>query len=350
MLPDETEALVAVKVLVIGGEPSRLKDLSRRLTALGFLCDTASTSPTGLRGGLLRSPDVIIALEVAGGWQPARQLLQMGASQLRGEAPPVLVVSEGVTSTERADAMASQTAGVMDWVDVSTADREIGARLMHLARWRRLAADNEDLRRRCAGLETVDHLTGLPNHRALQEFLATEFRRAERYGSPLSLIIFDIDRFRSLNETHGHQWGDAILLGLARGIRLLVREVDMAARYGGEEFALLLPETDQASALMVASRVRAMAEGITAASTFPSESPIRITLSAGVATYPDEGAATRGLLLSSAEAALKRAKDEGRNRVVAHTAARAQQTPSGEQASATGIARLEPGTGTGWSG
>jgi len=348
MLPDETEARVAVKVLVIGAEPSRLGELSRRLVEQGFICDTASTSPAGLRGGLLRSPDVIVAVEVAGGWQPARHLLQMGAAQLRGEAPPVLVVADGVTPTERADAMASQAAGVMDWVESTTADREIAARLMHLARWRRLAADNEDLRRRCAGLETVDQLTGLPNHRALQEFLSMEFRRAERYASPLSLILFDIDRFRSLNETHGHQWGDAILLALARGIRALVREVDMAARYGGEEFALLLPETDQDAALMVAARVRAMAEGVTAASAAAPESPSRITLSAGVATYPDEGAATRGLLLSCAEAALRRAKDEGRNRVIAHAAPGKQAAAMTERSSAGGDPAAD--SGSGWSG
>ena len=163
----------------------------------------------------------------------------------------------------------------------------------------------------------------LPKHRAFQEFLTSEFRRAERYDAPLSLLLVELDRFRSLNETFGHQWGDHLLQELARGLRSLLREIDMVARFGGEEFAVLLPETDATAALSVATRVLAMIEMVPARLSETSGAPAgdeagqpRLTASIGVASCPHEGTATRGQLLAAAESALRRAKDEGRNRSV----------------------------------
>ena len=360
MAPSESEPLRtedpagrnAVKVLVIGPDQPRLTSISGRLSAMGFSCQTALASPTSLRGGLLHTPDVIAAIEVGGSWQPARRLLEMDLSQLHSAAPPVLVISEGVGPAERADALASRESGVLDWVDASCPDREIAARLTRLARWKRMTAELEELRRRCSEMETVDRLTGLPNHRAFQEYLAVEFRRAERYKSPLSLILFDIDRFRFLNDTYGHLWGDRVLQSIARGLRTVVREVDMAARYGGEEFAVVLPETDASAALAVAGRVRGMLEEIgarlaeTQRAGAPPEAPIRITISLGTATWPNEGTATRSLLLAAAEGALRRAKDEGRNRTVAHTTVGSSGAPP---PGATAVQRGNDG-GTGWSG
>ncbi|HZI95366.1 MAG TPA: diguanylate cyclase [Patescibacteria group bacterium] len=352
MRTEDPAERTAVKVLVIGPDQPRIASISSRLSALGFNCQTALASPTSLRGGLLHTPDVIAAIEVGGSWQPARRLLEMDLSQLHSAAPPVLVIAEGVGPAERSDALASRESGVHDWVDASCPDREIAARLTRLARWKRMSSELEELRRRCAEMETVDRLTGLPNHRAFQEYLAVEFRRAERYKSPLSLILFDIDRFRFLNDTFGHLWGDRVIQSIARGLRTVVREVDMAARYGGEEFAVVLPESDARSALAVAGRVRGLVDDLgarlaeTQRSETPTEAPVRITISLGTATWPDEGTATRGLLLAAAEAALRRAKDEGRNRTVAHAAPASSETPP----IAAPAARGGHEGGSGWSG
>jgi len=340
---DRVEAASLPRVLVIGADEARVAAAARRLDVMGFACETAPASSSSvLRGALLRSPDVVVAVEVGGSWQPARKLLERDIAHLpaagaAGARPPVLVLSEGASDDERADALASPASDVWDWVDVSCPDREIAARLRRLARARRTALMVEELSRRCGELETVDRLTGLPNHRAFQEFLAGEFPRAERYGSPLSLILIDIDRFRSLNESYGHLWGDRLLQAMAGRLRGMLRGVDMAARYGGEEFALLLPQTGAEQAARVAGRARGAVRGagarsgsIPGTSTMQGMQPIpddlaekgdaeaAPTVSLGIATYPDEGVSTRGLLVSAAESALRRAKNEGRNRAVAH--------------------------------
>ncbi len=348
-----------LRVLVIGPDPSRLSLAARRLEAMGFECSTALGSSESLRGAAFSEHDAIVAIEIGGSWQPVRALLERDTATLPVAAsldhglsgPPVLVIAEGVSPRERADALHSPTSGVWDWVDSDVPDREILARLRRLAAIRRMSAAIDDLSRRCAGLETVDRLTGLPNHSVFHEVLTREFRRAERYGSPLSLVLLDIDRFRSLNESYGHHWGDRLLQQIARDLRSMVREVDLAARYGGEEFALLLPETGVEAALKVASRARTLVETMIdrAGETLSAPSdpqPARVTASLGVATFPEEGAATQGLLLSAAEAALRRAKDEGRNRVTAHRpeAYRAAR----EQESAPAPDRTIKGKG--WSG
>jgi len=352
------ESGIPLRVLVIGPDSSRLSATAERLEALGFECSTALGSSNALRGAAIEGHDAIVAIEVGGSWQPVRSLLERDATTLPVSAaldhglsgPPVLVLADGVSPRERADALHSRTSGVWDWVDASVPDREIVARLRRLAAIRRMSSTIDELTRRCAGLETVDRLTGLPNHSVFQEVLAREFRRAERYGNPLSLVIVDIDRFRSLNESYGHHWGDRLLQQVARDLRSMVREVDLAARYGGEEFALLLPETRADAALKVASRGRALIETTVdrlgeAIASGHDQSPPRVTASLGVATFPDEGAATKGLLLAAAESALRRAKDEGRNRVVAH---RQDDAHAADDAQASPRGRTI--NGSGWSG
>ncbi|HET6371943.1 MAG TPA: GGDEF domain-containing protein, partial [Candidatus Polarisedimenticolia bacterium] len=195
---------------------------------------------------------------------------------------------------------------------------------------------------------------GLPGHRVFHEFLDREFRRARRYSTPLSLIMCDIDRFRAVNDLHGHAAGDRMLQEIARGLGSRLRDVDMAARYGGEEFALVLPGADAASASRVAERARLFIESAASGAGDPLAPPaagerVRVTASLGVATYPTEAAATHVLLLACAEAALRRAKDEGRNRVVIHDG---RVGATGANAPAPSAPPLPPDarqTGT-WSG
>ncbi|HEY3176194.1 MAG TPA: GGDEF domain-containing protein [Candidatus Polarisedimenticolia bacterium] len=360
---EEAGPALPVRVLIVGPDQHRLTRTAERLEQRGFRCSTAaSSSPASLRGRLLEAPDVIVAIEVGGSWQPTRRLLERDTIQSASlaaapPAAPVLVLSDGAGPAERVEALASQGSGVWDWVEFGCPADELAARIGRLARVRRMSAQIDDLTRRCAEMETVDRITGLPNHRAFQEHLTREFRRAQRYVAPLSLLMIDVDRFRSLNEAHGHEFGDRVLREAARGLRSLLREVDMAARYGGEEFALLLPETDAQAALAVAGRVRGMIGSLpellgsaSEAAGAASPEPLRITASVGVASYPHEGTATRGLLLAAAESALRRAKDEGRNRALLFTAS--SQSAGASEASS---GRTEPSSSTdpsatGWSG
>ena len=161
-------------------------------------------------------------------------------------------------------------------------------------------------------LSITDSLTGVSNRRHFVEAAEQELARSRRYGRPASLLMLDIDHFKSINDTHGHAVGDEALRTFTTACRSLLRENDLLGRTGGEEFAILLPETDIAGARMVAERIRRR----TAELTLPAGTEtVRFTVSIGVACC---AAGTRGVdaMLSSADEALYRAKAAGRNRVV----------------------------------
>jgi diguanylate cyclase (GGDEF)-like protein/putative nucleotidyltransferase with HDIG domain len=158
-----------------------------------------------------------------------------------------------------------------------------------------------------------DALTELLNRRGFEEVFDLELERARRSDAPLSLIVGDLDRFKRVNDRHGHAAGDAALKRVARTIRSSKRRIDSAARIGGEEFALLAPESDEHGAYMLAERVRADIESEFAK---PDE---QLTISFGVATFPLHGQSSDGLL-RAADQALYAAKRLGRNRSVISSA------------------------------
>jgi diguanylate cyclase (GGDEF)-like protein len=161
----------------------------------------------------------------------------------------------------------------------------------------------------------TDELTELPNRRRFMETLEAEVRRAERFGAPLGLVLFDLDDFKLVNDRHGHQVGDLVLQKTGEVLLERVREVDLAARLGGEEFGVLLPGTDLDGAVSLAESLRqALSE---AAVLGAHGEAVRITASFGVTEHSRE---RRGSdLLAVADGALYRAKDAGKNAVVALT-------------------------------
>jgi diguanylate cyclase (GGDEF)-like protein len=149
----------------------------------------------------------------------------------------------------------------------------------------------------------TDSLTGISNRRHLFEVLAVETEKARRYGSSFSLLMFDIDYFKKLNDTYGHQHGDEVLKKVAEVLKSSIRTVDVAGRYGGEEFLVILTESDIDGSIAVAERIRREAAKI-------DNGPV--TISGGVTIYSGETAED---LLKKADMLLYRAKNEGRNRV-----------------------------------
>ncbi|WP_156412878.1 sensor domain-containing diguanylate cyclase [Chthonomonas calidirosea] len=160
---------------------------------------------------------------------------------------------------------------------------------------------------RLSTLATIDGLTGLKNHRAFQEQLEIEFRRARRYQLPLSLLMLDVDHFKLYNDTYGHLAGDEVLQHVARLLTLVARQTDFVCRYGGEEFAVILPNTPADGALALAERYRT-----TIASENWSLRPI--TISIGAASLTPE-IQCRAELIEKADRALYHSKQNGRNRV-----------------------------------
>lgn len=164
-------------------------------------------------------------------------------------------------------------------------------------------------------LSVRDGLTGLYNRRELEKRLHEEVQRVRRYQRPLSVMMLDIDHFKSVNDRYGHQAGDEVLISVADLIQLNVRPVDLACRYGGEELTVILPETDEQGAHMVAERIRGMvANSIT---TTPQGDLLQVTVSIGFATFPRHGD-TAADLIHAADQALYLAKQEGRNLVRSH--------------------------------
>lgn len=169
-------------------------------------------------------------------------------------------------------------------------------------------------RRRAEEKANVDGLTGAFNHRYFQDRLGTEVERALRYGRPLSLIMFDLDDFKSFNDRYGHQEGDRLLKWLTGVCESGIRTVDILARYGGEEFVIILPEANCAEAEVVAERIRAAVER-ECHTEFPNTTTV--TFSAGVASLPEHGRDRHNLILS-ADTALCYAKQSGKNKVAVY--------------------------------
>lgn len=172
-------------------------------------------------------------------------------------------------------------------------------------------------RRELERLARIDALTGLENRQSLMAGLESELARALRYDHPLSLMILDLDHFKDVNDTHGHLVGDRVLATAAVVIKDTARVTDIVGRYGGEEFCVVLPETDNVGACLVAGRIRERVEEIRVE--LPHGSGLGITCSIGVAqaSSPDADA-----LIALADACLYKAKRAGRNRVVAAAPAR----------------------------
>ena len=163
-----------------------------------------------------------------------------------------------------------------------------------------------------ARLTTVDQLTGLRSRRYVTEVLAIEFLRARRYGSALSVVMADLDRFKEINDRFGHLGGDAVLQGVAELLLSGLRQTDVGGRFGGEELLVVMTQVAASGARVMADRWRATVESTSFRS--PDGRAIHATLSLGIAEYsmsyesPDE-------LIAAADKALYAAKQKGRNRV-----------------------------------
>jgi len=177
---------------------------------------------------------------------------------------------------------------------------------------RRIVHNEEEL----AQLASHDSLTGLYTRRMFHEYLDEELDRSIRFTHPLSLLLVDIDHFKQVNDTYGHQAGDAVLQELSMRLVGEAREIDHVCRYGGEELALILPETNVEGAELFANRLKSIVSALSFDTS--DDQTISITISIGVASYPMH-AGTNTALISAADSALFDAKEGGRNRVCTYT-------------------------------
>jgi diguanylate cyclase (GGDEF)-like protein len=159
-------------------------------------------------------------------------------------------------------------------------------------------------------LAITDDLTDLYNVRHFYKILDTEIARTERYQTPFSLVLFDVDDFKRLNDSYGHQAGDEVLHSIASTMKQMARKTDVLARYGGEEFIAVLPNTAREKAFSLASRIKEAVEG----KVFLGEKAVAVTLSGGVATFPEDAEDSKTLLYA-ADMAMYAAKAAGKGKI-----------------------------------
>jgi diguanylate cyclase (GGDEF)-like protein len=188
-------------------------------------------------------------------------------------------------------------------------DRDV---LRSLAAQATLALENVELHYQVQRQAVTDELTGLANHGRFQELLQAEIEQVRRYQHPVGLIMLDLDDFKSINDTYGHQQGDVVLKHVARVLRDTSRDADSPARYGGEEMAVVLPHTDLEGSYAISERLRTAIESLRIPR-LDSQGTLRITASFGVAASTE---GDKDALIADADAALYTAKREGKNRTV----------------------------------
>jgi len=242
-------------------------------------------------------------------------LSEAEAAVVKGEQQRGESEREGVHAIAQALHGADQSLGLMSVARHGRAfieqDREL---LAYLARSAAVSIENVGLHEMVQRQAVTDELTGLYNHRRFQEAMASEVERAKRFEQEMSLVMLDIDNFKSVNDTHGHQQGDLVLAEVARVLRESSREIDSPARYGGEELAVVLPGTDLEGAFNLAERVRHGIEELDLP--VPTgDGKLRVTASFGVAARSESADDPRALL-AAADAALYEAKRSGKNRTV----------------------------------
>lgn len=304
MQSDSTAGLGTPTILIVGDSTESLEPLGCILGEAGYqvrkagsgelAVASATTSPTNL---------VILDIEASGqrGYETCRQLKQHETTRQL----PIVFVS---AFQDAGDKVRAFSAGAVDYVTKPFQAPEVLARVATHVRLnalqRRLEAQNRELER----LATTDPLTGLLNRRSFTSYGLHHLAQASRYGTPFSLILFDIDGFKGINDAYGHDIGDKVLVIATQRIRKQLRDVDLFARWGGEEFIVLNPKTTCERAAHLAERLRRCLLAR------PIEPAGFVTASFGVAT--EAIGESFDDLIRRADHALLSAKESGKNRVV----------------------------------
>jgi two-component system, cell cycle response regulator len=244
-----------------------------------------------------------------GEFDPLRVCSQMRTAETTRTLPIILIAEE----SDRPRVVRGLDLGVNDFIMRPVERNELRARVKTQIRRQRYAGELRRSVSNTLALAVTDELTGLYNRRYFDRHLALMLEKAREQARDMAVMLIDMDFFKSVNDTHGHDVGDAVLREFADRLRRNIRGVDLACRFGGEEFVVLMPDTDFRQAQGVAERVRMSVSE----RSFPAADgrPLAVTISIGVALN-EHVADSPELILKRADIALYRAKREGRNRVV----------------------------------
>jgi diguanylate cyclase (GGDEF)-like protein len=289
------------RVLIIDDSVVIQRLVQARLRADGFEVATGSDGSEAIELAKIFQPDVIlldIDMPVMNGFDACRALKDNSATS---SIPVIFLTSQ--TRTE--DKVRGLDIGAIDYVTKPFDPIELRARVRSAYRTKYLL---ELLEQKAQ----IDGLTGLYNRAFFDARIKEEMERARRYCHTLALVLFDVDRFKRLNDTYGHSFGDVVLAEVAETARIIARQTDVVARYGGEEFIITLPEQNLKGAAFLAERVR---EGIEELQLVHNGEKVKVTASFGVASTAEIGYDSIVDLVNAADRMLYAAKENGRNQV-----------------------------------
>jgi diguanylate cyclase (GGDEF)-like protein len=306
----------AQRILVVDDNEDNIEVLKVRLESWGYRTTSAYNGADALKSVESEPPDLIlldVMMPEISGIEVARLIK---ANKVLPFIP--IIMQTALDSTE--DKVVGLEAGADDYITKPIDFAELKARLRSMLRIKRLQESLEErekelleVNERLRYMSQTDALTGLDNRRHLNDRIDEMFSHAKRLNEPFSLVMCDLDKFKSVNDTYGHQAGDEVLKQLAAILREEAREIDRVGRYGGEEFMLLLPGTVLDAAVTFAERVRKRIAAHTFS--FPDGTLTR-TSSFGVSGWPHPRIEQSEDLVRAADDALYVAKETGRNRVI----------------------------------
>ena len=301
------------RILIIEDRPESVQWFASALAPANEVAsvDTFEETLVRVRGGDF---DLIVVSLGMRGFDGLRLCSQLRSIPEARNTPILVVVSEG----DRRKLTQALEMGVNDYLTRPVDRNELVARVRTQLRKKRYA---DRLRRNVQlslEMAITDQLTGLHNRRYMTSHLDNLMMQTAKSSKPLAFVIMDIDHFKSVNDTHGHDIGDEVLREFAKRLGANIRGIDLACRYGGEEFVVVMPETDASFAYAVAERLRKSIE-TTPIEISRAPGKISITISIGIAAWEGEND-TAEALLRRADQALYSAKRSGRNRVVADAA------------------------------
>jgi two-component system, cell cycle response regulator len=303
------EAQQPERILIVDDHEDNVELLRARLESWGYRTESVMDGRSAI-AAIERNPPDLVLLDVMMPDLDGKEV----ARRVKGNpALPFvpIIMQTALDATE--SKVEGLEAGADDYITKPIDFAELKARLRSMLRIKRLQEALEHANLELRRVSQTDGLTGLHNRRHIEERLEELFEHAKRLKEPFACVLCDIDKFKSVNDEHGHQAGDAVLRQFAQILRDEARVIDQVGRYGGEEFMLLLPGASSEDALDFSERVRKAVEAHTF--TFDGVSLHR-TASFGVAGWPHPRIADCDCLVRAADDALYAAKETGRNRVV----------------------------------
>ncbi len=301
------------KTCLIIDDSESIRNLVNRILLEERVFDTCLLAADGIEGFKLllkHRPDLILCDVVMPDLDGFKFLELKNAKPDFVKTPVIMLTSQEQVGVK----VKALEAGASDYLTKPFESKELVARARVHLKIKTLQDELERKNQELEKLSHTDYLTKLNNRRHFVELLELEFARAERYKSPLTMLMVDVDFFKKVNDSWGHHVGDAVLVEVARSLGTNLRSFDVAGRYGGEEFGLLLPGTDEEGGMIVAERNRTRIEK-TKITVPETGKDISITISTGGVTYPRSDIKTYEDLVRIADMALYESKAAGRNRV-----------------------------------